>query len=471
MNAQAKLNQAQLVLPAGGNLLVWRVDKTKRVRIIDSTIGTFHQDHCYVILYSYQSPDTANVSVETFIFYWLGAHSTISDRSAAAILSKLMDDRSVEVKITEGFEPSCFSSLFPGNEVVVLAPFLEMSSSQCWISPNPARRPSAPPKLFEIGCPSPSEITYHEVKSISHYSAWESVSIKLLDTDSGLFLWVGSDFVSPTRRDAFVYVDNFLESAAMHGDYRPVFKIPGGRETMLFANVFATLSSDASPSPENEGAQDPAQQSEPDVQEALTELSLDEQPGMSDEAQGTLSDDGARAANRDGSFIVRNNTAATEVHSDPSSASFDTSLSSASSTAVHLAVSRQASTTESQPVFSRQASTGDALPGISRESSTAVQYSRQSSTVSATLPFSRQSSMFSESSEYKTSSTDKKTAPLKLYSYSELAKRKVDEVDPAKKEAYLEDEVFAGLFGMSKEAFQALPLWRQQAKKKELSLF
>jgi hypothetical protein len=44
-------------------------------------------------------------------------------------------------------------------------------------------------------------------------------------------------------------------------------------------------------------------------------------------------------------------------------------------------------------------------------------------------------------------------------------------VDPAKKEAYLPDIIFAEKFGMDKIAFAKLPDWKKESKKKELKLF
>ncbi len=44
-------------------------------------------------------------------------------------------------------------------------------------------------------------------------------------------------------------------------------------------------------------------------------------------------------------------------------------------------------------------------------------------------------------------------------------------IDATRKEDYLEDSVFASVFGMARDAFKALPAWRQQAAKKKAGLF
>ena len=44
-------------------------------------------------------------------------------------------------------------------------------------------------------------------------------------------------------------------------------------------------------------------------------------------------------------------------------------------------------------------------------------------------------------------------------------------IDPASKELYLSDAEFQQVLGVSKSEFAKLPKWKQQAKKKEKSLF
>jgi villin 1 len=46
-----------------------------------------------------------------------------------------------------------------------------------------------------------------------------------------------------------------------------------------------------------------------------------------------------------------------------------------------------------------------------------------------------------------------------------------DGIDPTVKEKYLSDEAFADLFGMTPDAFAAMPLWRRQQTKKKVGLF
>lgn len=46
-----------------------------------------------------------------------------------------------------------------------------------------------------------------------------------------------------------------------------------------------------------------------------------------------------------------------------------------------------------------------------------------------------------------------------------------DGIDPTVKEKYLSGDDFQELFGMNKDAFAAMPLWRRQQVKKKVGLF
>jgi hypothetical protein len=59
------------------------------------------------------------------------------------------------------------------------------------------------------------------------------------------------------------------------------------------------------------------------------------------------------------------------------------------------------------------------------------------------------------------------------YPYAVLKDKSLrpSDVDPARKERYLSDQEFLGLFKMDKEAFARLPEWKQKAQKTPLMLF
>ena len=60
----------------------------------------------------------------------------------------------------------------------------------------------------------------------------------------------------------------------------------------------------------------------------------------------------------------------------------------------------------------------------------------------------------------------------KVYSLEVLKGKEIpQDVDPAKKEAYLSEAQFQEVFGMDKEAFEAMPGWKKETLKKKVGLF
>ena len=58
-----------------------------------------------------------------------------------------------------------------------------------------------------------------------------------------------------------------------------------------------------------------------------------------------------------------------------------------------------------------------------------------------------------------------------VHDYNDIVKGIVKDIDPARKEQYLDNQVFYSLFGCTKEEFAAQAKWKQTAKKKQLGLF
>lgn len=80
--------------------------------------GEFHGGDSYILLYTYQK----NRRDEYIIYFWLGKDSTADEKGSAALLSVELDDslggRPVQVRVTQGKEPSHFRQLFKGRMVV-----------------------------------------------------------------------------------------------------------------------------------------------------------------------------------------------------------------------------------------------------------------------------------------------------------------------------------------------------------------
>ena len=102
--------------------------------------------------------------METFIFFWLGARSSLVDRAAASLIAKIMDAtlaaHAVEVRILEGHEPLLFRSIFLMTSITVV---------DCEEEVKPLTLPSSSSSdeavnVFLIQSPSKDRIAFKEVK-------------------------------------------------------------------------------------------------------------------------------------------------------------------------------------------------------------------------------------------------------------------------------------------------------------------
>ena len=57
------------------------------------------------------------------------------------------------------------------------------------------------------------------------------------------------------------------------------------------------------------------------------------------------------------------------------------------------------------------------------------------------------------------------------YTLEDLQGKQIEGVDPDLKEEYLNDDEFDRAFGMERETFMALPVWKRRAAKKKVNLF
>ena len=100
--------------------------------------------------------------METFIFFWLGARSSLVDRAAASLIAKIMDAtlaaHAVEVRILEGHEPLLFRSIFLVTSITVV---------DCEEEVKPLALPSSSRdeavNVFLIQSPSKDRIAFKEV--------------------------------------------------------------------------------------------------------------------------------------------------------------------------------------------------------------------------------------------------------------------------------------------------------------------
>ncbi|KAA8587725.1 hypothetical protein FQN60_016587 [Etheostoma spectabile] len=97
---------------------IWRVEGEK-VPVDPSSYGHFYGGDCYLILYSYRQ----GAREQHIIYTWQGLKCTQDELAASAFLTVQLDDSMggspVQVRVTQGQEPSHLMSLFQGKPMII----------------------------------------------------------------------------------------------------------------------------------------------------------------------------------------------------------------------------------------------------------------------------------------------------------------------------------------------------------------
>uniref|UniRef100_A0AC34R3T8 Gelsolin-like domain-containing protein n=1 Tax=Panagrolaimus sp. JU765 TaxID=591449 RepID=A0AC34R3T8_9BILA len=101
-----------------GTKKIWKIVSFNLVEIPIEEYGIFYSGDSYII--SYVSPQIKN----GIIYYWLGNHSTIDEKGAAAAYVSKIDEndfkgKSVQIRIIQSKEPEHFLKLF-NDSIVIL---------------------------------------------------------------------------------------------------------------------------------------------------------------------------------------------------------------------------------------------------------------------------------------------------------------------------------------------------------------
>jgi len=101
-----------------GKVQLWVINNFNKVEVNPADYGEFYGGDSYILLYSYKK----GRSDEYIIYFWLGNESTADEKGAAALLTVQLDDslggKPVQVRVTQGKEPTHFRQLFKGRMIV-----------------------------------------------------------------------------------------------------------------------------------------------------------------------------------------------------------------------------------------------------------------------------------------------------------------------------------------------------------------
>uniref|UniRef100_A0A673ZE10 Advillin n=1 Tax=Salmo trutta TaxID=8032 RepID=A0A673ZE10_SALTR len=169
--------QERMVDDGTGQVQVWRIEDLELVPVEPQWHGFFYGGDCYLVLYTYEVHNKLNY----LLYMWQGRHASQDEIAASAFQAVALDqkygDQPVQVRITMGKEPRHFMAMFKGK--MVIFENCETGTSD----------PEPPIRLFQVHGSDASNTKAIEVPALA--ASLNSNDVFLLRSQSGIHLWCG----------------------------------------------------------------------------------------------------------------------------------------------------------------------------------------------------------------------------------------------------------------------------------------
>ncbi|XP_011484438.3 gelsolin [Oryzias latipes] len=195
---KAMAAQHGMVDDGKGKVQIWRVENGEKVPVDPASYGLFYGGDCYLILYSYRQ----GARERHLIYTWQGLKCTQDELGASAFLTIQLDDSMggapVQVRVTQGQEPSHLMSLFQGKPMIILSGGTSRKGGQSQAGST---------RLFHIRQSSAGATRAVEVNPTA--SNLNTNDVFVLKSPSALYVWRGKG-ASDEEVKAAKHVVNFL---------------------------------------------------------------------------------------------------------------------------------------------------------------------------------------------------------------------------------------------------------------------
>ncbi|XP_062002251.1 villin-3 isoform X2 [Rosa rugosa] len=408
------------------------------------------------------------------VFAWNGNQSTIEQQQLAAKLAEFLKPGVTLKHAKEGTESSTFWSALGGK--------------QNYTSNKVASEICRDPHLFTFSFNKGK----FQVEEIYNFTQDDLLTedILILDTHAEVFVWVGQCVDLKEKQNAFEIGKKYIEMAASLDGLSPnvpLYKVTEGNEPRFFTTYFSWDLAKANVqgnsfqkkvsvlfghAVESQDKSDGNQGGPRQRAEALAALSsaFNSSPGKSpptDKSNGS-SEGGPRQ--RAEALAALSSAFSSSSGTKPSlpkpSSTSQGSQRAAAVAALSnvLTAEKTKLTPDASPVQSPQVQSPPAETSADTDGSQEVPEVKETDAVSPSSvsePKQEQDENGSESSQ-------------STFSYDQLRVKSdnpVTGIDFKRREAYLSDEDFQTIFGMTKDAFYQLPKWKQDMQKKKADLF
>ncbi|XP_043690540.1 villin-2-like isoform X2 [Telopea speciosissima] len=413
------------------------VHNNKAVQV-DAVAASLSSDDCFLL----QSGSS--------MFNWHGNQSTFEQQQLVAKVAEFLKPGVTLKHAKEGTESSAFWSAVGGK--------------QSYTSKKVTQETVRDPHLYIFSFNNGK----FEVSEVYNFSQDDLLTedMLILDTHAEVFVWVGHCVDSKEKQKAFefgqVYIEMATKLEGLSPDL-PLYKVTEGNEPCFFTTYFSWESSKAT----------------------AHENSFVKKMFSLFGAHSSENQDKSNSSNQGGATQRASALAALNSAFNPSSSSkaaapkpFGTSRGSQRAAAVAalsnvLTAEQKKRSPEASPARARLKSENANSEVDSQEGSPVKE------TEEGILSISESNGEESELKQEIEQETEQEEVQQdengsKTYSYDQLNTKSTNPVkgiDFKRREAYLSDEEFQTVLGMTKEAFYQLPKWKQDMRKKKVALF
>ncbi|XP_075789086.1 villin-1 [Pelodiscus sinensis] len=446
MHAKPELAaQHKMVDDGSGEVEVWRVEDLELVPVEKRWLGHFYGGDCYLVLYTY----LVSNKLHYIIYIWQGRHASRDELAASAYQAVALDqkynDAAVQVRVPMGKEPAHLMAIFKGKMVVYAGGTSRAGSTE----------PAPPTRLFHVHGTDASNTKAFEVQPRA--SCLNSNDVFVLKTQACCYLWYGKGCSGDEREMAKSVADLISKTEKL--------VIAEGQEPAQFWLALGGKSQYAS----SKRLQEETLSITPRLFECSNQTGTFVATEITNFNQDDLEDDDVFLLDTWDQvfFWIGEQANATEkkeaaemaqeyLRTHPSGRDPDTPI----------IVVKQG---YEPPTFTGWFLAWDPLKWSDRKS-----YEELKAELGDDSKFNQLATEFT-SQEVFTAKTSLSQVSFQTYPPEALLNKTLEElpagVDPSRKEEYLSSQDFSGVFGMTQNAFAALPPWKQQALKKEKGLF
>ncbi|CAM5088145.1 unnamed protein product [Natator depressus] len=437
--------QQKMVDDGSGEVEVWRIEDLELAPVDKHWLGHFYGGDCYLILYKY----LVNNKLHYIIYIWQGRHASKDEITASAYQAVALDQQysnaAVQVRVPMGKEPAHLMAIFKGKMVVYAGGTSRAGSTE----PVPSTR------LFHVH--GTNEYNTKAIEVPPRACSLNSNDVFVLKTQACCYLWYGKGCSGDEREMAKTVADLIAKTEKL--------VIAEGQEPDNFWVALGGKSQYAN----SKRLQEETLSITPRLFECSNQTGTFIATEITDFIQDDLEDDDIFLLDTwdqvffwIGEHANETEKAAAAVmaqeylRTHPSGRDPDTPI----------IVVKQG---YEPPTFTGWFLAWDPLKWSDRKS-----YEELKAELGEDSKFSQLTTEIT-SQEIFTANTTLNSATIQTFPLELLVNKSLDElptgVDPSRKEEHLSSDDFEVVFSMPRNAFAALPVWKQQKLKKEKGLF